>query len=305
MGAAEDLFYADTGVRSDERDRWLGARRAGFGASEAAAIVGESRWSDPGKVYAIKLGLLQEDDGLERLEWGLRHEPTILAAYSSPRYAGRRSWADRRLLRSRDWSWALCTLDAWTEAPAAIPLELKTTDSRNADDWADGCPREYFWQLQHQMLVTGAERASIACLIGPHRLVWCDVDRDDVAIRRLTRAASELWERIQNREPPETRDPRALAALYPSEDGSTIELPLDLVDLDVRRVELAEQRKAIEAELEAIDMEIKSAIGGAERGVLPGGVSYTWKTTRYAERLMPAREVRVLRRHEPPRRKDR
>jgi putative phage-type endonuclease len=295
--------YIDTGIRSDgDRAAWLGARRTGIGASEAAAVVGESRWADAGTVYARKIGALDEDDTHERLEWGLRHEPTILSAYASERYAGRAVRADRRLLRSSAHGWALATLDAWCLHPVHgwIPLELKTTESRHADEWIDGAPMEHRWQTHQQMLVTGAPCASIACLLGPHRLVWDDIERDETMIRRLVRAGAELWDRIERRDRPETRDMRALAALYPADDGSTIDLPSELTALDLRRAELAEQRKAIESEIERIDSAIKNALGPATRGVLPSGAAWSWKTVHYAERVQPARDVRVLRRHAAP-----
>lgn len=322
MGAAEQLVheaFVDTGIRSEDRDRWLAMRRTGLGASEAAAVVGESRWSDPGRVYAVKTGALKDDAGHERLEWGLLLEPVMLGAYASARYAGREVRADRRLLRSTSHAWALTTLDAETyraDRDGWGPLELKTTDSRHAnEDWGTGTvrldghgvdmvPIEYWWQLQQQMLVKGSGWASIACLIGPHRFVWDDVDRDEVAIRRLVRAGAELWDRIARRDPPPTRDRSVLQALYPRDDGRTLQLGGELLSLDARRCELTEQRKDIERELDDINAQIESALGNATRGELPGGAAYSWKVVNRRERVQPASSTRVLRRHAAPHERD-
>lgn len=311
--------YVDTGIRSDDRAAWLEVRRTGIGASEAAALVGETRWSEPAKVYAIKVGLEVEEDGVERYEWGLRHEPAILAAYSSARYADRPAVRDGRLLRSNTHPWMLCTLDGWTLVDGEwIPLEIKTTDSRNGDAWDEGAvrpdgrgiepvPTEYYWQLQWQMHVTGAKRASIACLLGPHRLAWADVDRDEVAIRRLVRAGEDLWDRVRKHGtdaecPPPSRDPAMLRMLYPREDGRTVELVGGFVDLDHERERLSKKRHEIEVRLREIDAAIQSEMRNAERAVLPGGASYTWKTVHFREQpARPASERRTFRRHAPPR----
>lgn len=287
-----DDGYADTGARSDDREAWLLARSTGIGASECALVMGESRWGDAARVYASKLGLASELDG-EWLEWGLRLEPVVIEAYSSPRYAGRTCERDGRLLRSRRWPWLITTLDAWTVAPGhgLIPLEIKNERESKADDWADGPPRRYEWQLQHQMAVTGMARASIACLLGGSRLVWCDVERDDIAIRRLVRATRELWSRVLEERPPESRDPESTALLYPRDDGSSVDLEGRYLDLDFERAELSEIVSRSMRRRDQIDAEIQSAMGRARWAELPGGVRYSWRVDSDGKRR--------FRRHEP------
>lgn len=297
-------------IEGDSRDRevWLRARRTGVGASEAAVIVGESRYQSAAMLFAAKTREEPEHDAEptpEYFAWGLLHEPTILAAYSSERYAHRPARAAGLLLRSIDHPWALATLDAWTDHPehGDIPLELKTAEVFKADEWSDGAPREYFWQVQQQMLVTGRPYGSIACLLGVHRLVWDDVPRDDAAIERLVRAGERFWKRVETGEcPPGPLDAQSLRTLYPRDDGNTIELPGTMIELDDERVALLERRRWMDKRIEELDSAFRGAIGPAKAGVLPSGVTYALRTEqRKAYQVnVEARQLRTLRRKAAP-----
>lgn len=288
-------FYTDTGATSARREEWLEARRSGVGASEAAAIMGESRWADAGTIYARKLApAAQADD--EWLRWGLALEPAILMEYGSDRYAGRFFIRDGRLLRSRDQRWAVCTLDAWTEIDGErVPLELKTDADRYGYAWDQGVPIEYQWQLQHQMMVTGARRASIACLLGGSRLVWDDVERDDAMIRRLERAGASFWSSLMSGVMPETRDHAALAAVFRREDrGRVIELAgFEWTRADVMRCEADAAWKRSAMERAALDARIKRAMGRAEVARLDDGTEYRWATQRDGRRVLRRKEPRI------------
>lgn len=293
--------YRDTGARSDQRAEWLRARRTGIGASEIAAVLGESRWGDAGTVYARKVAPTEDDESTEWQEWGLRLEPVICEAYSSPRYAGRSVERDGRLLRSREHPWALCTLDAWAYVPAGaldaptdlarVPLELKT--DRWGTAWDDGPPVEYMLQLQHQMLVTGARRASIAVLVGGSQLAWCDAARDEATIARIIRAGDRFWRAVEAREMPETRDHSALAAVFAEADrGRVVELEgADWVVRDAKRCEAQAIAGTVAVEKAAIDAEIKRAMGRAEVARLDDGTEYRWTVQRDGKRVLRRKEA--------------
>jgi putative phage-type endonuclease len=267
------------------------------GASEAACLVGEDPRRSLVQLYLNKVSEEPpEDRPAEWLEWGLRHERSILEAYSSERYADRVVTADGRLLRAALYPWAVATLDAWTARPpqdeVAIPLELKTAEVWHADAWEHGCPRPYWWQLQHQMLVTGAPAASIACLLGVHRLVWCDVERDEQAIARIIAAGERFWGFVERREiPPGPMNAATLAAAYPRPAPTTVQLDGEWIGMDQDRESYRTIIASQTALVAAIDDRIRGAIGNAERGVLPNGVVYTLKPDK--------RGVRSLRRIAP------
>lgn len=287
---------------SHDRAKWLAMRRSGIGASEAAIVIGEHSRHSLSHLVAEKRGLLGDDEETkEFLEWGLRLEPVMIDAYSSARYAGRQSQRAGELLRSIAYPWALATLDAWTTHPVhgLIPLELKTTDW-GRDAWEHGPPPDFWWQCQWQMLVTDAPCASIACLLGPHRLVWADVERDEAAIRRLIIHGREAWELITSgREPPGPYDDQTFRALWPHDDGSTVELDESFGQLDAEREELRAVAKTAETRIDQIDALIKEALRNASFGVLPGGrVKFSLKTVERKEYVAKATSYRTLRRHE-------
>lgn len=287
--------YADTGARSDDRPAWIRARRTGIGASEIAAVLGESRWGDAGTVYARKVERV-EDTEAEWLEWGLRLEPVILAAFSSERYAGRRANRDGRLLRSREHPWALCTLDAWQlhlhSGETYHPLELKT--DRWGTEWDKGIPTEYVWQLQHQMLVTGAAMASIAVLVGGSQLAWADVERNEAMIARIIRAGERFWQQVETRDMPETIDHAALASVFRHEERRTVELSgVEWMIADAKRCEAAAVEKTARLEQVTINARIKRAMGHADVARLDDGTEYRWVTHRDGKRVLTRKEARV------------
>lgn len=291
---------------SHDRERWLQLRRSGVGASEVAAVLGESPWLSAIELYAQKVGLdtRHEDDEPERLYWGRKLERDIIEGYQDR--TGRPVEPMGILLRSREVPWALCTLDAVTtdgRPGEPWPLEIKNVDGFKAEEWAEGPPSHYVSQLQHQMLVTGAPRATAAALIGGNRLVWCDVDRDEVAIRRIKHAGRIFWQECveAGKVPkPDHSDSakRALGMLFNAPDPEKfVQLPASLLEDDGELVELKETAKVLKKRIDAIENNIRAHIGNAEYAVLPSGTRYSWKEQTRAEHVVKASTFRVLRRH--------
>lgn len=291
-GPDESPHYIDTGAHSHDRDEWLQARRTGIGGSEIAAVLGEARWGDAGTVYAAKVAPVEDEESREWLEWGLRQEPVILEAYASPRYANRpRTDRDGRLLRSKEHPWAVCTLDGWTHrCVKRMPFEIKI--DRWGDDWVDGVPSHYDLQLQHQMLVTGAEAASIACLIGGSKLVWADVERDERTIRKIIHAGESFWRRVEARDMPDTTDHRALASVFANESAGELDLSgVKWIALDAHLCEALEVAKRARVEADALKARIKRAMGTCTAARLDDGTVYRWKKTDSGKRILRRKEV--------------
>lgn len=295
MNAQFEVVCAGT-----NRDEWLGHRASGIGASEAADLLGWG-WGSPLELYSRKVGALAEIEDTEAMWWGRELESKVAQRYGM--VSSRWHEMEGKLIRSTEFPFALATLDAWTrDAPDARPwpLEIKTASAFLAESWENGPPPAYVAQIHWQMMVTGAPKATVACLLGGQRLVWCDVERDAGVVDRLLSAGSEMWERIQRRDPPPpgAADGQLLGRLFPRDDGSSVALGEDIADLAHGLPQLEVEAKDLNAEIERRRNHIKAALGEHTAGRLPDGTVYTWKTQSRAEHVVKASTFRVLRRKE-------
>lgn len=289
---------------SDETS-WLSERRTGIGASEISRVLGvaPNSWGTAFQLFAEKLGTVPpaDLDDVEAVQWGKLLEPLIVKQYE--KRTGRTSTRSCLLLRSVEHPWALATLDGETTDGTAEPwpLEVKAASAFRAEDWADGPPEHYYLQVQQQLLVTGAQKATIVCLLGGQRMVWQDIERDDAAIRRIIFHGSAFWDRIDRRDPPDpdssegTR--RTLAALFPHDTGTIVELPMALAEVVDDWQHAKREAKAIEERIRLAENQLKATIGDATRGILPTGDAVSWKEQTRAEHVVAAASFRVLRYH--------
>jgi putative phage-type endonuclease len=274
------------------RQTWLQQRKAGIGATDAAVILGLSKWKSPLALYAEKAGLIDEsDEEHDALEWGRRLEPVIAQKYEE--VTGRSTYdpGAYEITRHASERWMCATLDRIVTAPpadGALPydspgvLELKTAAAWARDQWDNEPPPIYQVQVQHQLAVTGHLWGSIAVLIGGRTFRWQDIERNETFIERLMKLEHEFWLRVQRRDPPPPDGTRAttdmLATLYPAEQHDLVQLPAEASGWDMQRetaikaIEQADERKR-EAE-----NRIKAAIGDHAIGQLPNGVRYHWKS---------------------------
>lgn len=284
---------------------WLRLRRTGIGASEIAAVLGESPWSSPIALYAEKTGQYERDlSDVEAVYWGNKLEAPIVEAYAER--TGRKTRRAGKLLRSSIHPWAMCTLDAETWEPSndaeQWPFEVKNTSSFKADDWENGPPQHYYLQIQQQCLVTGASKATIAALIGGQRMVWADVPRDEVTIRKIVYHGERFWDRVMRHDVPAPDGTesakRALSALYPDGNGMVV-LPASARDAADELENLKAQRAQIGKQIDLIESTIKAAIGESETGFLTDGRSFSWKLQHRRAFTTEASSFRVLRLHQP------
>ncbi len=294
------------------REDWLRLRHKGIGSSDAAVIMGASRWSSPLALYLQKREEIQEADlatEREEVEAGVILEPAVAEFYR--RRTGRRVEMPQAILQHDVVPWLLASPDRFVFSEgAALPapaagmgvVELKTASIFRADDWEGEPPLAYQIQGQHQMAVTGLAWASFAVLIGGNRFRWCDVVRNDRFIKAMVSKEKEFWDRVLHGDPPPAgsseADTRALALLYPAESGeeAAIALEPEALKWHLQRDEACATIKEAELLKREAENNLKQMIGDATYGVLPGGNGrYSWKTVNKKEYIVPAGSSRVFR----------
>ena len=300
-------FPYDIVCAQDDREEWQQAHLSGVGASQIAAVLGEARFGSRLRIWAEKIGRLEPRDfsDNEAVQMGLELEPIVAKKYQER--TGRLIDRAGELLRSTTYPWAICTPDYWTlddNGEHSIPVQIKTTSAYRLNDWADGCPKEVWWQVQHEMLVTGAPWASVGVLVGGQRFMWADVERDDAAIGRIIIEGEKFWEHIQDQTYPEVdgNDIEAILDIFPeSNDFVDIALPQDATTWDVELLEKKVQKGMLEQEIADIESRLKLAIGDSERGVLhDGSCAYThknqsrWNYKPMSTEVIPTEEGQIV-----------
>lgn len=256
-----------------EREEWLTLRRSGIGGSDAAGVLGVSKYKTPLQVYMDKIGRPVPRETTPEMSWGNRLEDDILDAYAESRGVTILTGVFRR---RPDRPYMIGNLDGWSSDNRIV--EAKAVGYQDVGEWgdegSDHIPADYLCQAQHYLAVTGAEACDVAALFGGQRFKVFTVLPDQEFIGILMEREAEFWERVQDRRPPAAvgDDAAILRYVYPLRpEAEPVELgPVALRDLDAYEAAGADVREAESRRNEA-KARILEAMRGAIVGFLPDG----------------------------------
>ena len=287
------------------KQAWLEERRKGIGGSDAAAVLGLSRWKTPLQVYVEKLGIADDAEETEAMRMGTILEPIVAQLYQDETKRELRHPGPFTIRRSAANPFMTATLDREILGdPRGLGvLQIKTASFYKAEEWADEPPVMYQVQLQHEIAVADAAWGSLAVLIGGQKFLWMDLERNDRFIWVMIEREAEFWRRVQAQDPPDPAatktDRELLATLYPKDSGEVVALPGEASAWDAQRLEAIDELKKWDAIKDAAENRIKAALGEASAGILPDGVQYTWTTSKRSAYSVAESSVRTLRRKKP------
>ena len=207
-------------------DEWRERRHEGIGGSDAAAIMGCSDYATPLSVYLDKVDP-QPNEQNEYMRWGHILEPVVIAEFT--RVTGLRVTQRQRMYQHPEYPWMFATVDGLTRRGL---FEGKTTSAFSKGWDGDEPPLAVWVQCQHNMAVTGAQMADVACLQGGNRFLHFEVGRDDKFIAKLIEEESALMVRIHAETPPPVTgsdiDTSILNFLNPGGDSEVLEITDDV-----------------------------------------------------------------------------
>lgn len=278
--ASEQLGAAQIG-----RALWLSERRKGIGGTDAAAILGVSRWSSELQVWLDKRGEGLPVQESEPMRWGRAVEDAIATEYAIRH--GRLLWNPEAVMAHPEHPILIGTpdrivLDTMTSRPA-YGLEIKT--SRYGDGFGESgsqeVPHDYAAQCAHYMAITGADRWDLAVLIGGNEYREYTLERDADLEAAMVERLLRWWQRhiVEGVQPDidgseATR--RWLHQKYPRNVGAMKQAsPAD----DATAQRLAQARDAVagwDRVRDTCENALKSAIGDGE-GMAGADWTVTWK----------------------------
>lgn len=289
---------------------WHAHRRRTIGASEISSILcAPGAYSTPLQVWAEKRGIFKEDeDGYDDkkkdwLHFGQALEPIIAAEFEKRAIKYVVSPEDRQFI-SVPYPFLGCSLDRWfmdpeIETVEMWPLDLKNTSIFMKDEWEGTVPLRYNVQIQGQMAVTGADQAALAVLIGGNQFKWALIERNQRFIDVMLEKLERFWEMVQNdvMPEPEAKDNQFIGEFLGDENPeTTVVLSTSIVSVDAELLQVKAEIKELKVRQDKLEAMIKKEIGVNERGMLPEGGQYTYKTTEREGYVVKGTSFRQLRR---------
>jgi putative phage-type endonuclease len=176
---------------------WLAWRKTVITATDCPAILGSSPWVTPYQCWQRKLDLLAEQQCNEAMERGKRLEPEARTHFIE-RYGIEMIPA---VVESTDFEFLGASLDGITQTGRSI-LEIKCGGSKLHTMAIQGTIPEYYMdQMQHQLLVTKAEKCFYYSYNGSEG-ICLEVLPDPNFITRFLPKARAFWKNVAFFEPP-------------------------------------------------------------------------------------------------------
>jgi putative phage-type endonuclease len=175
-----------------DREQWIQERRMGIGGSDAAKVLGISKWGGPFTVWNEKVNGISGIEESEAMHFG-----TILEEVVAREFSERTGMKVRRrnsMTFDKKYPFMLANIDREIVGQR-VGLECKTAGAYRIDEWKDdGLPDEYYVQVQHYSSVMQWEGCWIACLIGGQRFIYKYVPRHDSFISQMIDDERYFWE---------------------------------------------------------------------------------------------------------------
>jgi len=297
----------------------LEARRKGIGASEAAAVLGLSKWRGAMEIYLDKIGVPNDVEESEPMYWGTKKEPIIRERFAEDHrelvvIPGTVAYTESGGICTsgeRDFIFAspdalLHDDNAGVTGKIVAGLEIKTATQFKANDWPpsgdpSGVPVDYWVQCQQCMYVTGLDKWWLAVLIGSADYREYLIERDQEFIDGLVIKLTEFWKLVEDRTPPpfdeSDASKRVLDMLYPAEDAilePALGLPSEADALALSIISLKTVIKETTSRLKLAENTLKGMMGDNALGFTPSGYEVGWKPVHKEPYEVKAQDYRVL-----------
>ena len=261
------------------REDWLAQRRKTIGGSDAAAIVGLSRYSTPYTIFMDKTGRLPDKPDTEAMRLGRDLEDYVAKRWQEA--TGKKVRRLQAMLYNPLYPFAHADVDRMVIGEDA-GLEYKTTSTLDVKQF-NGVefPEKYYAQCVHYLAVTGVKRWYLAVLVFGRGFFEFTLERDQLEIDALMTAETEFWtENVAKDNPPPPDGSQAttdaLQVIYAESQDEERDLFGRETMLD-EYMQLKRQKRAIEDRLGEIENSLKEDLQEAERGRC-GFYTISWKS---------------------------
>lgn len=286
------------------REQWLKLRQSGIGGSDISAILGENPYKTAYDLYHEKLNPNVGDDISEHAYWG-----TVLEDVVAKEYAKRNNVKIQKInymIRHSEYDFAIANIDRAIVNPDIAGrvfvkddklttdrlLEVKTASEYLKKLWgdenSDQVPDHYNLQCQWYMGITGVHQCDLALLLGGNKYRQYTIKFDPELFAMMIDVAKDFWENnvLAGIEPTPTTLANAKHKYAKALPDSTLELSEnddDNIAIIDRYIELKDQSKQLDNEIEHAQIELINLIGENENLAVGGEIVLTYKASKGRE----------------------
>jgi putative phage-type endonuclease len=248
----------------------------GIGGSDAAKVLGISRWGGPLTVFMDKTGRSPEREMTEEMRMGIILEEVVARLFMTR--TGLKAARVNRMLQHPEHPWMVANVDRRIVGMKK-GLECKTAHFMKTSQWeGDDLPDDYYCQAQHYCAVTGWNSCWVAALVGGQRFIYKEVLRNDDFIGEMIAIEREFWhEYVLKDIAPAANDVDDPSEFYPEDTTDSLLQPTDRhIEMLGQIFALEGKAKILESQIEGLKNQIKQDIGDMA-GI--DGIA-TWKRNR-------------------------
>ena len=179
-----------------EWHRW---RRQGIGASDAPVIMGETAFKTPRTLWSIKTGRMQEASAGQAARRGRELENFARRGYE--RQTGIQ--VEPLCLVHEEFEWMRASLDGLSfDGSTLVEIKCPLSLRDRASAQQGRIPSQYHAQLQHQLEVSGAERAHYWSFHGTDGIL-VEIRPDREYAKKLVEVEAAFWQLVKENRWPE------------------------------------------------------------------------------------------------------
>lgn len=258
----------------ENKSDWLSMRVKDITSTEVSALFGISPYLTEFELWHRKKdNVVVEIDENERMKWGTRLESAIAEGIGADQgwevtpYKEYVRIPDIRIGSSFDYRASI--------GGKITLLEIKNVDSLKfkegwiVEDEHLEAPPHIEMQVQHQMLVDGADTCHIGALVGGNRVILIKRLADQAIHKAILTKVANFWKSIDKNQPPSpdyARDAKFISSLYGyAEPGKVIEAGSEydsIVEEYKRATDIAKEAKE---RCEGLKAQLLTLVGDAEK----------------------------------------
>lgn len=261
-------------------EAWHENRRTFIGGSDAAAVLGLSKWQTPYHLYLEKTGEIEPEAQTWEMSYGKALEPLLRQHYANT--TGREVILPHKSIRSEKYPFMGYNPDGLIVSEKRL-AEFKTAAYGDlwGEEGTDEIPIEYLLQVQHGLIVLEWDVAEVFASIGGRRpKMPYIVEADKELHEAMIESDHDFWHNhVLAKVPPQITTNADAAIRYRTVNSSPIDATKEIIELLDELNNTKQGQKHLEAEREMLEVKIKSFMG--HNNVLKGPegeILATWKS---------------------------